>query len=238
LSRFLRICNQSFKKVLIRAKKNFFPKNSIMGIKKRRISRWFRICWKRFEKMHQKKLLAKTWQKYALFSLLLMFVKLVLLITFFCVFFNNSFNGFEISVFWHLLWFFIKKFKYIIIVLFSNFEAKRAKNSSKNQKTYLVNVSRFQFCTHQRVCILHFIKKNQIRCTLLSMAALFYSTSCRNPTIATHLLIVIIFTFYNIYVSGERLGQNSLSPSRKISCDFLFKVSKTTFLHPAYKWLR
>jgi hypothetical protein len=26
---------------------------------------------------------------------------------------------------------------------------------------------RFQFCTHQRVCVLHFLKKSQIRCTLL-----------------------------------------------------------------------
>ncbi len=26
---------------------------------------------------------------------------------------------------------------------------------------------RFQFCTHQRVCILYFLKKSQIRCTLL-----------------------------------------------------------------------
>jgi hypothetical protein len=26
---------------------------------------------------------------------------------------------------------------------------------------------RFQFCTHQRVCILHFLKKSQIRCSLL-----------------------------------------------------------------------
>ncbi len=25
---------------------------------------------------------------------------------------------------------------------------------------------RFQFCTHQRVCILYFLKKSQIRCTL------------------------------------------------------------------------
>ncbi len=28
---------------------------------------------------------------------------------------------------------------------------------------------RFQFCTHQRVCILHFLKKSQIRCTLVMM---------------------------------------------------------------------
>jgi hypothetical protein len=26
---------------------------------------------------------------------------------------------------------------------------------------------RFQFCTHQRVCVLYFLKKSQIRCTLI-----------------------------------------------------------------------
>ncbi len=73
-------------------RKNFFYKNN-MGIKKGRISRWFRIRWKSFRKMHQKKLLTKTWRKYALFSLLFMFVKLVLLITFcWCIF-------------WYLFWF-------------------------------------------------------------------------------------------------------------------------------------
>ncbi len=67
-------------------KKNFFLNRK--SAKKPRISRWFWIRWKSFEKMYQKKLLAKTWQKNALFSLLLMFVKLVLLITFFwCIFF-------------------------------------------------------------------------------------------------------------------------------------------------------
>jgi hypothetical protein len=34
-----------------------------------------------------------------------------------------------------------KNFFCVILVLFSNFEAKRARNGSKNQKTYLVNVS-------------------------------------------------------------------------------------------------
>jgi hypothetical protein len=96
--------------------------------------------------MFQKKLLTKTWRKNALFSLLLMFVKLVLLITFFGAFFHNLFNGFEISVkfcvFLHLFGFFSKNFFLkAILVFFSNFEAKRAKNGSKNQKTYLVNVS-------------------------------------------------------------------------------------------------
>ncbi len=32
---------------------------------------------------------------------------------------------------------------------------------------------RFQFCTHQRVCILHFLKKSQIRCTLLHWGTWF-----------------------------------------------------------------
>ncbi len=82
-----------------------------MDIKKHRISCWFRICWKSFEKMHTKK--AETWRKYALFTLLLMFVKLVLLITFLYAFFNNFLNGSKISVkfcvFWCLFWLFQNK---------------------------------------------------------------------------------------------------------------------------------
>jgi hypothetical protein len=34
-----------------------------------------------------------------------------------------------------------KKIFKVILVLFSNFEAKGARNGSKNQKTYVVNVS-------------------------------------------------------------------------------------------------
>ncbi len=63
--------------------------------------------------MYQKKLLAKTWRKYALFPLLLMFIKLVLLITFFwCVFLkpnsikNRNFKyGMSYTSLWSsLLW--------------------------------------------------------------------------------------------------------------------------------------
>jgi hypothetical protein len=48
--------------------------------------------------MHQKKVMSKNVTEKCTFSLLLMFVKLVLLITFFGAFVNNFFNGFEISV--------------------------------------------------------------------------------------------------------------------------------------------
>ncbi len=70
------------------------------------------------KKCTNKKLLAKMWWTYALFTLLLMFVKLVLLITFFGAFFNTFFNGFEISVkfcvFYYLFYYFQKKIFFVI----------------------------------------------------------------------------------------------------------------------------
>jgi hypothetical protein len=65
------------------------------------------------------------------FSLLLMFIKLVLFYNFFGSFFINCFNGFEISVKFGLYIFsyFINKKKFVVILaLFENFGAKRAKN--------------------------------------------------------------------------------------------------------------
>ena len=110
-----------------------------MGIKKRRFSRWFWIRWKSFEKIYKKKLLAKTWWKNALFSLLLMFVKLVLLITFFwCIFqqlFQRIRNQREILRFLTPFSIFSKQnFFYVILVLFSNFDCKCAGNGSKKRK--------------------------------------------------------------------------------------------------------
>jgi hypothetical protein len=73
-----------------------------------------------------------------------MFVKLVLLVTFFVPFYN-FFNGFEISVkfcvFDIIFYFFQKNIFWVILALCANFAAKCAKNGSKNQKTYFVNVS-------------------------------------------------------------------------------------------------
>ncbi len=117
-----------------------------MGVKKRRISRWFRIRWKSFEKRHHKKFIGKNVTEKALFfHFLLIFVKFFLLIIFVGAFLYNFFNGFEISgkfcVFRYLFWFFLKHFFWVLLALFANFEAQRARNSSKNQKTYLVNVS-------------------------------------------------------------------------------------------------
>ena len=57
LSRFLRIWLQSLQKVLLWPPKFFFLNQQ--RCQKRGISRWFRIRWKSFEKMHQKKVISK-----------------------------------------------------------------------------------------------------------------------------------------------------------------------------------
>jgi hypothetical protein len=71
---------------------------------------------------------------------------------FFVHFLNTFFNGFEISVkfcvFDTFFDFFKKKFRRVIFVLFSNFEAKRAKNGSKKRKTFLFKlVLEFSYAT-------------------------------------------------------------------------------------------
>jgi hypothetical protein len=75
-----------------------------------------------------------------------MFGKLVLLVTFFWCIYLQLFQpirnqreilGFLIS----FLIFFKKNLAWVILALFASFEAKCAKNGSKNQKTYFVNVS-------------------------------------------------------------------------------------------------
>ncbi len=63
------------------------------------------------------------------------------LVHFFTTFSTDSKSAWN-SVFFDTFFdFFQKNLFQVILVLFLNFEAKRARNGSKNQKTYLVNVS-------------------------------------------------------------------------------------------------
>jgi hypothetical protein len=78
--------------------------------------------------MQQKKVISKTFRKYALFSLLLMFVKLVLLINFFLVHFLTTLSTDS------------KIFK-VILVLFQTLKPNAEKTAKKIKKTYFVNVS-------------------------------------------------------------------------------------------------
>ncbi len=81
---------------------------------------------------------AEMWRKYALFTLLLMFVKLVLLITFVCAFFNNFLNGSKISmkfcVFWCLFWLFQNKIFYCHISTFWKLWSQTRKKRLKKSK--------------------------------------------------------------------------------------------------------
>jgi hypothetical protein len=76
----------------------FFFKNSRGVSKNAEFHADFKSFEKGLKKCTKKKLLAQTWQKYVLFPLLLMFIKLVLLIAFFGAFLKNFFNRFEISM--------------------------------------------------------------------------------------------------------------------------------------------
>ncbi len=142
LSRFLRIWLQSLPKVLIWSKKKFLWKNCHKTQNFTLISNPLKKVWKN----EPKKVISKNVTEICIFSLLLMFVKLVLLVTFFCCIFLQLFqrirNQREILRFMtSFFYFFTKKNFSIILALLANFEAKCAKNGSKNQKTYFVNVS-------------------------------------------------------------------------------------------------
>ncbi len=101
---------------------------------------------------------------------------------------------------------------------------------------------RFQFCTHQRVCILYFLKKSQIRCTLMwswyLMAFLDVpnGTPRRNAYLSIKIILhqltcSIFFPFFGLLKprSGfrfiKRLGNSNSKHCRqsfKAVCCFLF----------------
>jgi hypothetical protein len=90
-SKLTKSANKSQKKII---------KKFNMGFKKRRISSWFQIHWKSFNKIPHKKVIGKNMTKICAFSLLLIFVILVLLKTLFWLILVSGyfFNGFEISL--------------------------------------------------------------------------------------------------------------------------------------------
>jgi hypothetical protein len=121
---------------------NFFFFKSKKGGNKRRISRWFRIRWNRFEKMHPKKVISKNVTEICIFFTLTHVRQTCFACNFFwwilLQLFQRIRNQREIMRF--LISFLIfckKKFLGVILAFFANFEAKCAKNGSKNQKRIL-----------------------------------------------------------------------------------------------------
>jgi hypothetical protein len=107
----------------------------------------FHADFKSFEKVFknvQKKLLAKMWRKYALFPLLLMFIKLVLLITFvwgfFLKLFQRIWNQHEILRFlkpFLFKTFFLRSYEYFFQTLKPNAQKRRQKSKNVLSKCVL-----------------------------------------------------------------------------------------------------
>ncbi len=87
---------------------------------------------------------------------------------------------------------------------------------------------RFQFCTHQRVCILYFLKKSQIRCTLRTNQYLradkkIYKYLSVGTGSKTELVQVILVCFSLFLLDPRsrrkksRIRNNSKHPSELIS---------------------
>ncbi len=108
------------------------------GYQKRKISCWFRIRWKSFEKTHPKTVFSKNVTEICPFSLLLMFVKLVLLVTSFWYIFLQLFqrirNQREILRFWYFFVFFAKKFFLVHISTFCKLWSQMRKKRLKKSK--------------------------------------------------------------------------------------------------------
>ncbi len=98
------------------------------------------------------------WRKNALFSLLLMFVKLVLLITF-LVHFLTTFSTDSKSV-----W--ILRFLGHIITFFNLWSQTRKKRLKKSKNVFSKCVLDFNFAPIKGSVFFIFLKKSQIRCTL------------------------------------------------------------------------
>jgi hypothetical protein len=96
---------------------------------------------------------------------------------------------------------------------------------------------RFKFCTHQRVCVLNFLKKSQIRCTLaLRKCATGWPKVQLDLPRRLYCTTVIQFRFKVVVSFGNRseFGMSFLSGKRsRWSCNliFLFYFNRTQSLY-------
>ncbi len=142
-----------WKKYQYDLKKKFFEKIK-KGVKKRRISRWFRIRWKICKKMHQKKVISKTSLTNMSKSEKTVHISVTFtLITFFWLIFLKLFqrirNQRKIQRFLIPIWNFWKIFFFLLfLALFVNFDCKCAGNGSKKRKIFFYEcVLEFNYAT-------------------------------------------------------------------------------------------
>ncbi len=160
LSRFLRIWLQSLQKVQKWPKKLFFIKKDI---KKRRISRWFRIRWKCCKKMHQKKVTSKTSltniSKSEKVHISVTFLRITFLGEFFKTFSTDSKSAWNSAFFDTQIEFFNKIFFLLLLALFwYTLMANAQETAQKNGKSFLWMCLRILLGSRQRVRITKLLK--------------------------------------------------------------------------------
>ncbi len=122
-------------------------------VKKRRISRWFRIRWKSFEKMYQKKVISKNvTEKCTFFTFTHVrqtcFAYNFFLVHFFTTFSTDSKSAWNSAFFDTSFDFFKKIFFWVILVLFLNFDCKCTGNGSKIRKIFFYEcIFEFNYAT-------------------------------------------------------------------------------------------
>ncbi len=100
------------------------------------------------------------------------------LLLFFGAFFHNFFNVFEISVKFCVFDTFFNFFKKNIFFrsyqyFFQTLKPNAQETAQKIKKRIQQMCLRFQFCTHQRVCILYFLKKSNSLYPSVHLAGIF-----------------------------------------------------------------
>ena len=164
MSRFLRICNQSLQKVLIRAKKIFVIKNSIWVLKNAEFLADFESVEKVWKKMHNKKVISKNVTQKGPFSLFTHVRQTCFAYNFFCVQFFTTFSTDSKSAwnsaFFDTFFYFVKKKIFLghISTFFELWLQMRRKRFKKTENLFLWMCLRILLGNHQRVCISKLLK--------------------------------------------------------------------------------
>ncbi len=134
-----------------------------MGIKKRRISLWYRFRSKSCEKMHPNKVICKNVVEICTFFTFTHVCQTCFAYNFFCVHFLTIFsNRFEIGmkfcIFWYLFRFFSKNYFFLVILVLIESQTRK-KRLKKSKNVFCKCVLDFNFAPIKGSVFLIFFKK-------------------------------------------------------------------------------
>ncbi len=144
-------------------KKNFYKIKK--GVKKRRISRWFQICWKSFEKIYQKKVISKNLTEKCTFYTFThvhqtCFAYNFFLVHFFTTFSTDSKSAWNSAFFDTFFDFFQKKFfKGHFSIFFKLWSQMRKKRLKQSKNVFCKCVLDFNFAPIKGSVFFNILKK-------------------------------------------------------------------------------